>query len=249
MGLVIGRRAGADRVEIAGIFLCLHQTLPAAGGASQPIRVLRVLAVIRLDQRLRFHHRLVHRTIGEVHQLLGMAQPPRPVSALVAGVRPGRGVAFAQRRPHIAETLDRSRHASVAHHLELAVPVFGGQPYFHVDVRIRGRRQRDRHAAVGRQHHGSGSRSSAASSRLRSSCPSPRRLWTGSSPSTRRWSASSRRSSRRRTGRNHLQRGNGRIRQRNRLQTLAGSLRQRDAQGAGSQQGECSEHGFKNLQQ
>ena len=38
----------------------------------------------------------------------------------------------------------------------------GGQPHFHVDVRIRGRRQRDRHAAIGRQHHRSGSRSSAA---------------------------------------------------------------------------------------
>ena len=135
MDVRIGGRAGQHAVEIVGEFGYFHQRLPAARGASVPIRIFGVLPVIGLDQRLRLHDGVVHRAPSEVDDLLRMAQREHPVAALVARVGGCGGVSFAQRRGHLREA-DDAGPSAVAHHFELAVPIFDGQPQLHLDVGI-----------------------------------------------------------------------------------------------------------------
>ena len=151
MNVRIRGRAGYHAVEIVRKLGHFHQRLPAAGGAAVPIRILRALAVIGLDQRLRLDHGLMDRAPAEIDDLLRMPEREHAVAAFVAGVGGGSGVAFAQRRGHLREA-DDAGPAAVAHHLELAVPVLDGQPQLHLDVGVRRRPQRRSHAAMGRQH-------------------------------------------------------------------------------------------------
>ena len=161
--------AADDPVVVFRIPLRRHHGLASAGRASLEVRVLRRSIVERLDQLLRCDRRVVHGAIGEVDDLLGMAEREHAVGTVgrgVAGIG-GRGrVAEAQRHLHVAVALDRSGKPAVAHHHELAVPVLGRHPELGVDVGVGRRLEHQRHAAVPRDRlcgrRGSASLRSAA---------------------------------------------------------------------------------------
>ena len=151
MDMRIGGRTGQHAIEVVGELGHFHQSLPAAGGAAVPIRVLRALAIVGLDQSLRLDDRFVYRAPAEIDDLFRMPESEHAVAALMAGVGGSGGISIAQRRGHLREA-DDAGPAAIAHHFEFAIPIFDGQPQFHLDVGVGGGPQRGGDAAMGWEH-------------------------------------------------------------------------------------------------
>src|SRR6516162_8562885 len=95
---------------------------------------------------------------SKVSDFFGMAQCEHPVRSFVAGVGRRCRVAFAKGSWHLREALNTAGPTAVAHHLELAVPVFGWKPKLHLDFGVSGRLQGCRNPAMRGQYQWSGLR-------------------------------------------------------------------------------------------
>src|SRR5258707_7552095 len=84
--LVVGGCAGDDAVEVLRVTLRGHQSLPSAGGAAFPIRQARATSIIGRNQCFGLDGGSVDSAIGEVGDLIGMAECKPATAARVTGV-------------------------------------------------------------------------------------------------------------------------------------------------------------------
>src|SRR5437667_12745181 len=121
-----------DGVEVIRESRGFNQSLTSTGGAAVVVGVLRALAIKRNRNQLRFDDRLMHGAIGEIGDLLRVAEPEHPPTARVISAMPGvigsRSVAFAQGSRHRRIT-DAAGPSAVPHYLKFSIPVFGRQKH------------------------------------------------------------------------------------------------------------------------
>src|SRR5207249_2834057 len=114
-----------DAVEVLRIALRLHERLATAARASLEVRVAGLLAVEVLHDLLARHRRLMNGAVPEVDHARRVVLSPDGIdgAALMPRVGPRRRVATAERDGEIG--LEGPGEATVAAHVEFAVPAFG----------------------------------------------------------------------------------------------------------------------------
>jgi hypothetical protein len=172
MNVRIRGSADGGGVEILGELGDFDEALPSTGGAAVVIGILRSLTVERRGNQFRFDDGLVHGAIREIGDLFGMAQGEHAAATRVIGAVSGiircHCVSFAQGSRH-GRIADRSGPSAVSDHLQLSIPVFGGQKDGGIDERIGRRRQHHQDAAVGWHGRCRASRSTSAAATCRRS--------------------------------------------------------------------------------
>ncbi len=116
-------------------------------------RAGKILNRFRETQPLTYAHGISIPVIDQLFRVARYERPARRLRRLVSGVGGSRCITFLERRGHAA-AIDASSPTAIADCLELAVPIGGGQPYLHLDMRVGGRRKHRGHAAVRRHDAG-----------------------------------------------------------------------------------------------
>src|SRR5258707_1530668 len=93
--LVVGGCAGDDAVEVLRVTLRGHQSLPSAGGAAFPIRQARATSIIGRNQCFGRDGGFVNSAIGEVGDLIRMAECKSATAAGMTGVGGRAGITLA----------------------------------------------------------------------------------------------------------------------------------------------------------
>src|SRR5262245_45558130 len=86
---IVHGSARNNSVVVHRIALCFHQSLPAAGGASIPIRELRAGGIERRDDGLRRDSHLMDCPISVIRQFFGMPDSEGRIVPSVASIRAG----------------------------------------------------------------------------------------------------------------------------------------------------------------
>ena len=146
-GVVVGRGAGDDAVEVVGEPLRFHQRLAPAGRAADEIGQLRTAALLGGDQRLGRIGGFLQRARREVRDLLGVPQRPdrgatvadvavvsacRGIASLGARLDGSRGYGAGQAAVADLDILAVPRPAHRDHHLDADLGV-RGRPAGHRD--------------------------------------------------------------------------------------------------------------------
>jgi hypothetical protein len=138
---VVGGGSGDDAVEVGGITLSLHKTLPASGGAPAPVGLCGGSIVEGGDDGLGLDGGLVDGAISEVDDLFRVAEGEASVGhgALVTGVGGRDSVALANGACHEAIP-GTSGEAAVADSHKPVVPAGDGHPDLELDRGVGNRR-------------------------------------------------------------------------------------------------------------
>src|SRR6186713_2573140 len=101
------------------------------------MRVFRGLSISLRDDRFGFFCHFMNRAVSEVDQFFRLAKREHAVGAVgigVARISRSSRITAAQRRLHVAITLNRASPATITNGKEPAVPLIRWQPKLHVDV-------------------------------------------------------------------------------------------------------------------